>query len=64
MDVLTHTVFALTAMYICFLWGKCLTHGDIAEDIIGKTLDKLENEGYIKIETNAVGDKTLVKIVE
>ena len=64
MDVYTHTALALIAMYSCFLWGKYLTHLDIVDDVISKTLVKLEDEGFIKTEIDEDGDKTLIKIEE
>ena len=64
MDVYLHTFLAFAAMYGCFLWGKYLTWESVTEEIVGHTLEKLEDEGYIKTETDSDGDKTLIKITE
>tara|TARA_B100000029_G_scaffold311293_1_gene303811 strand:+ start:634 stop:840 length:207 start_codon:yes stop_codon:yes gene_type:complete len=62
MDVITHTLLAGIAMFACYLWGKHLTYTIIIEEVVDNTLVKLEDEGFIKIEIDEDGDKSLVPI--
>jgi hypothetical protein len=64
MDVYIHTVIAIGCMAGCYLWGRCLTKGEMLDGIVTTTLDTLEKEGFIRTIKDDDGDMTLVPISE
>mgnify|MGYP001412589387 CR=1 FL=1 len=64
MDVYIHTVIAIGCMAGCYLWGRCLTKGEMLDGIITTMLDTLEKEGFIRTIKDDDGDMTLVPISE
>ena len=57
MDMLTHTLLAITVMAGCWFWGRHLSSNSVIEHL----LITLERDGYIKVKTDKDGDKCLVK---
>ena len=64
MDVITHTVMAGLVMGGCYIWGRYLAYHDFVEDVVDKTLLKLEDEGFVRTEIDEDGDKSLIPISE
>ena len=52
MTVYTFTFIIMVSMYLAYLWGRKLTHGEIAAEVAEKTINKLEREGFVKLIFN------------
>ena len=62
MSVYTFTFITVVSMYLAYLWGRKLTHSEIAAEIAEKTINKLEREGFIKLIVNKkTGQKDFVR---
>ena len=62
MTVYTFTFIIMVAMYLAYLWGRKLTHGEIAAEVAESTINKLEREGFIKLIVNKkTGQKDFVR---
>ena len=62
MTVYTFTFIIMVSMYLAYLWGRKLTHGEIAAEVAEKTINKLEREGFIKLTINKkTGQKDFVR---
>ena len=62
MSVYLHTILALVTVYLAYLWGRYMTHGQIAAEVAEKTINKLEREGFIKLTINKkTGQKDFVR---
>ena len=52
----------MVSMYLAYLWGRKLTHSEIAAEVAEKTINKLEREGYVKLIFNEkTGEKDFVR---
>jgi len=63
-DVYTHTVVAITCLAGCYYWGRLLAKREILSEVVDTTLEKLEKEGFVRMEIDEDGDKSLVPISE
>ena len=62
MSVYLHTILALVTVYLAYLWGRKLTHSEIASEVAEKTINKLEREGFVKLIFNEkTGEKDFVR---
>ena len=62
MTVYTFTFIVMVSMYLAYLWGRKLTHSEIAAEVAEKTINKLEREGFIKLTFNEkTGEKDFVR---
>ena len=62
MSTYTFTFITMVCMYLAYLWGRKLTHSEIAAEIAEKTINKLEREGFIKLTINKkTGQKDFVR---
>ena len=62
MSVYLHTILALVTVYLAYLWGRYMTHGQIAAEVANNTLNRLEREGFIKYVINKkTGQKDFVR---
>ena len=62
MNVYTFTIIVMVSMYLAYLWGRKLTHGEIAAEVAEKTINKLEREGFVKlIDNKETGEKDFVR---
>ena len=62
MTVYTFTFIIMVSMYLAYLWGRKLTHGEIAAEVAEKTINKLEREGFVKlIDNKETGEKDFVR---
>ena len=62
MSVYLHTILALVTVYLAYLWGRNMTHGQIAAEVAEKTINKLEREGFVKLIFNKkTGEKDFVR---
>ena len=62
MSVYLHTILALVTVYHAYLWGRYMTHGQIAAEVAEKTINKLEREGFVKLTFNEkTGQKDFVR---
>ena len=62
MTVYTFTFIIMVSMYLAYLWGRKLTHGEIAAEVAEKTINKLEREGIVKLIVNEkTGQKDFVR---
>ena len=62
MTVYTFTFTIMVSMYLAYLWGRKLTHGEIAAEVAEKTINKLEREGFVKLTFNEkTGQKDFVR---
>ena len=62
MSIYLHTILALASMYITYLWGRSMTHGQIAAEVAENMLSKLERSGFIKYKMNKkTGEKEVVR---
>ena len=62
MSVYLHTILALVTVYLAYLWGRHMTHGQIAAEVAEKTINKLEREGFVKLIFNKkTGEKDFVR---
>ena len=62
MSTYTFTFITMVCMYLAYLWGRKLTHSEIAAEIAEKTINKLEREGFIKYVINKkTGQKDFVR---
>ena len=62
MTVYTFTIIIMVSMYLAYLWGRKLTHGEIAAEVAEKTINKLEREGFVKLIVNKkTGQKDFVR---
>tara|TARA_E500000318_G_scaffold92240_1_gene90775 strand:+ start:278 stop:511 length:234 start_codon:yes stop_codon:yes gene_type:complete len=63
-DVYTHTVIAIACLAGCYYWGRLLAKREILSEVVDTTLEKLEKEGFVRMEIDEDGDKSLVPISE
>ena len=63
-DVYTHTVIAIACLAGCYYWGRLLAKREILSEVVDTTLEKLEKEGFVRMEIDEDGDKSLVLISE
>ena len=63
-DVYTHTVVAIACLAGCYYWGRLLAKREILSEVVDTTLEKLEKEGFVRMEIDEDGDKSLVPISE
>jgi len=68
MDVITHTLLAVSSLAGFFFVGEWLgqkkaTKG-MAENMVDATIDMLERDGLIRVETDKDGEKEIVPISE
>ena len=62
MTVYTFTFIIMVSMYLAYLWGRKLTHGEIAAEVAEKTINKSEREGFVKLIFNEkTGEKDFVR---
>ena len=62
MSTYTFTFITMIFMYLAYLWGRKLTHSEIAAEVAEKTINKLEREGYVKLIFNEkTGEKDFVR---
>ena len=62
MSTYTFTFITVVCMYIAYLWGRKLTHSEIAAEVAEKTINKLEREGFVKLIVNKkTGQKDFVR---
>ena len=62
MTVYTFTFIVMVSMYLAYLWGRKLTHSEIAAEVAEKTINKLEREGFVKLTFNEkTGEKDFVR---
>ena len=62
MSVYTFTFIVMVSMYLAYLWGRYMTHGQIAAEVAEKTINKLEREGFVKLIFNKkTGEKDFVR---
>ena len=62
MSVYTFTFITVVCMYLAYLWGRYMTHGEIAAEVAEDTLGKLERSGFIKYKMNEkTGEKEFVR---
>ena len=62
MSTYTFTFITMIFMYLAYLWGRKLTHGEIAAEVAEKTINKLEREGFVKLTFNEkTGQKDFVR---
>ena len=62
MTVYTFTFIIMVSMYLAYLWGRKLTHGEIAAEVAENTLRRLERGGFIKYKMNdKTGEKEFVR---
>ena len=62
MTVYTFTFIIMVSMYLAYLWGRKLTHSEIAAEVAEKTINKLEREGFVKLTFNEkTGEKDFVR---
>jgi len=62
MSVYTFTFITMVSMYLAYLWGRCLTRGEIAAEVAEKTINRLEREGFVKLIFNKkTGEKDFVR---
>ena len=62
MTVYTFTFIIMVSMYLAYLWGRKLTHGEIAAEVAEKTINKLEREGFVQLIFNEkTGEKDFVR---
>ena len=62
MSVYLHTILALVTVYLAYLWGRYMTHGQIAAEVAENMLSKLERSGFIKYKMNKnTGEKEFVR---
>ena len=62
MSVYLHTILALVTVYLAYLWGRYMTHGQIAAEVAENMLSKLERSGFIKYKMNEkTGEKEFVR---
>jgi len=63
-DVYTHTAVAIACLAGCYYWGRLLAKREILSEVVDTTLEKLEKEGFVRMEIDEDGDKSLVLISE
>ena len=63
-DVYTHTAVAIACLVGCYYWGRLLAKREILSEVVDTTLEKLEKEGFVRMEIDEDGDKSLVLISE
>ena len=62
MSVYTFTFIIMVTVYLAYLWGRYMTHGQIAAEVAEKTINKLEREGFVKLIFNKkTGEKDFVR---
>ena len=62
MTAIEHAIVATIILYVFHKWGEWKGRKVIVEDVIEGTLASLEDNGYIIVETNADGEKELLKV--
>ena len=62
MDVFTHTIIATGCMMISYFAGRYMSRMSIFNSIVEATLDRLEEDGFIRAVTNIKGEKEIVRI--
>ena len=62
MSTYTFTFITVVCMYLAYLWGRYMTHGEIAAEVANNTLNRLERGGFIKYKMNKkTGEKDFVR---
>ena len=68
MDAFIHTIVAVGSLVVFFFAGEYFAKKrlpeNLAEDMVEHTLDALERDGLIRIETDKDGEKEIVPISE
>tara|TARA_Y100001963_G_scaffold147261_1_gene223350 strand:+ start:4235 stop:4474 length:240 start_codon:yes stop_codon:yes gene_type:complete len=68
MDAFTHTLLAVGSLVAFFFAGRFLgqnsTVDRLAEDMVEHTINQLERDGLIRVETDKDGEKEIVPISE
>ena len=64
MDPITHTLIAISCIAGAFYVGRYYTKYSIFDEVVVKTLEKLEAGGFIRTVTDKDGDKELIPITE
>lgn len=62
MTAIEHAILATILLYVFHKWGEIKGRREIVESVIENTLDSLESNGFIITETNAQGEKELIKV--
>jgi len=62
MTAIEHAVLATFVLYLFHKWGEIKGRRERVESVIENTLDSLESNGFIITETNAAGEKELIKV--
>ena len=61
-DVYTHTAIAIACLAGCYYWGRLLAKREILSEVVDTTLEKLEKEGFVRMEIDEDGDLSLIHI--
>ena len=51
MSVYLHTILALVTVYLAYLWGRYMTHGQIAAEVAEKTINTVSYT-HLTLPTN------------
>ena len=62
MTALEHAILATIVLFIFHKWGEMKGRKERVESVIENTLDSLESNGFIIMETNELGEKELIKV--
>ena len=62
MDSLLHTLLATGCIAAAFYAGRYFTVQSLSEEMVGFTMEKLEEGGFIKTTEDENGEKELVKV--
>ena len=62
MDAFTHTIIATGCMMISYFVGRYMAKTSIFNSIVEATLDRLEEDGFIRAVINNKGEKEIVRI--
>lgn len=62
MTAIEHAILATIVLYVFHKWGEIKGRREKVESVIENTLDSLESNGFIITETNAQGEKELIKV--
>jgi len=64
MDVYLHTLIATSCIFCAFYAGQYYTRYSFFDEVVTKTLEKLEADGFIRTAIDKDGDKELIPIIE
>ena len=62
MTALEHAILATIVLFVFHKWGEMKGRKERVESVIENTLDSLESNGFIIMETNELGEKELIKV--